>query len=188
MVEFNKIMLSEKPSVGLKLLEETGILPLIMPELTALKGIGAKKAQDIIQSYAEIAEMRELMIFLESYGISSSYAPKLQSNYGSQAINKLRENPYALASEVHGIGFKTADRIALSMGFEVDSPLRLRAGIEFAVGKIATLGHTCISLQALTDQTAKMLQAEPEYVYNLLEDLLEKKRLRSEEFQNTQLV
>lgn len=156
--------------------------------LTEVSGIGAKKAQDIIQSYAEIAEMRELMIFLESYGISSSYAPKLQSNYGSQAINKLRDNPYALASEVHGIGFKTADRIALSMGFEVDSPLRLRAGIEFAVGKIATLGHTCISLQALTDQTAKMLQAEPEYVYNLLEDLLEKKRLRSEEFQNTQLV
>ena len=169
--------------------EETlQIMNMASTRLTEVAGIGQKKAQDIIQSYAEVAEMRELMIFLESYGISSSYAPKLQSNYGGQAITKLRENPYALASEVQGIGFKTADRMALSMGFEVDSPQRLRAGIEFAVGKIATLGHTCISLQALTEQTTKMLQAEPEYIYNLLEDLLEKKKLRSEEFQNTQLV
>ena len=156
--------------------------------LTEVSGIGRKKAREIIESYAEVAEMRELMLFLESYGISSGYAVKLQANYGAGAIDQLKENPYALASEVHGIGFKTADRIAMSMGVETNSTVRLRAGIEYAITKIAAMGHTCIDMHVLSKQTAELLQIEHEEISQLLNELIETKRLRTEAFYDTQLV
>lgn len=156
--------------------------------LTEVSGIGRKKAREIIESYAEVAEMRELMLFLESYGISSGYAVKLQANYGAGAIDQLKENPYALASEVHGIGFKTADRIAMSMGIEINSTLRLRAGIEYAITKIAAMGHTCIDMHVLAKQTAELLQIEQEEIGQLLNELIDSKRLRTESCYDTQLV
>lgn len=156
--------------------------------LTEVSGIGRKKAREIIESYAEVAEMRELMLFLESYGISSGYAVKLQANYGAGAIDKLKENPYALASEIHGIGFKTADRIAISMGMDLNSDLRLRAGIEFAITKIAAMGHTCIDMHVLAKQAAELLQIEQSEISQLLHELIESKRLRTEAFYETQLV
>lgn len=156
--------------------------------LTEVSGIGRKKAREIIESYAEVAELRELMLFLESYGISSSYAVRLQANYGAGAIDQLKENPYALASEIHGIGFKTADRIAMSMGVDVNSEQRLRAGIEFAITKIAAMGHTCIDMHVLARQTADLLQIEHEVIAQLLHELIDSKRLRTESYYDTQLV
>ncbi len=156
--------------------------------LTEVSGIGKKKARDILDSYAEVAEMRELMLFLESYGISSGYAMKLQANYGAGAIDRLKENPYDMASEIKGIGFKTADRIALALGMEKESEQRLRAGIEYAITKIAAMGHTCVDMATLAVQTAQLLQVEDEVVQELLQELVNSKRLRTEEFYDTQLV
>lgn len=169
--------------------EETlTILNTSSMRLTEVAGIGKKKAKDIIESYAEVAEMRELMLFLESYGISSSYAMRLQLNYGAGAIDKLKENPYELASEVKGIGFKTADRIAMAIGMEANAPARLRAGIEYAINKIAAMGHTCLDMNTLATQTAELLQTELSYVEDLLHELVITKRLRTEEYYDTQLV
>ena len=156
--------------------------------LTEVSGIGRKKAREIIESYAEVAELRELMLFLESYGISSSYAVRLQANYGAGAIDQLKENPYALASEIHGIGFKTADRIAMSMGVDMNSEQRLRAGIEFAITKIAAMGHTCIDMHVLARQTADLLQIEYEQIAQLMQELIDSKRLRTEAYYDTQLI
>ena len=156
--------------------------------LTEVAGIGRKKAKEILESYAEVAEMRELMIFLETYGLSSSYAMKLQANYGAGAIDKLKENPYDMASEVRGIGFKTADRIALALGLEKNSPQRLRAGIEYAITKISAMGHTCVDLHTLATQTADLLQIEQATIQTLLDELIYSKRLRTEECYDTQLV
>ncbi|MDR2006071.1 MAG: ATP-dependent RecD-like DNA helicase, partial [Acidaminococcales bacterium] len=120
-------VLSEKPS-----------------RLTEVSGIGAKKANTISASYGELAEIRELMLFLEENGISANYAPKLQKVYGGAVIELLKSNPYRLAYEVEGIGFKIADRIAGSLGIACNDRRRINGGIEFALRQIAQAGHVCV--------------------------------------------
>ena len=96
------------------------VLELYPERLAKVKGISAKKAAAISEAYQALSGLRELMLFLESHGVSSGYAAKLQAVYGNTAITRLKENPYSLAQDVVGIGFKTADRIAMAMGMEHD--------------------------------------------------------------------
>ena len=95
--------------------------------LTEVAGIGRKKAESIAASYAELSEMRELMLFLEQHGVSANYAPKLAARYGGTALTRVQENPYALASEVTGIGFRTADKIAMALGCSRSDRRRIEA-------------------------------------------------------------
>ena len=121
------------------------------------------------------------MLCLEENGVSSGYAAKLQAVYGDTAITRLKENPYCLARDVDGIGFKTADRIALAMGMEHDCSERLEAGISYALVSAAGAGHTCVPEELLVRETARVLLVEREAVQEVFNQLIQKDRLRLEE-------
>ncbi len=156
--------------------------------LVEISGIGNKKAAAIAASYAELAEMRELMLFLEGHGISANYAPKLQTAYGAAAIDRIKGNPYRLAYEVDGIGFRTADRIARSMGFEHAAAERLEAGVDFALMQIGQAGHVCVPQDVLEKETARLLEVDIEETAAVLKRMLEADMLRAEEYRGQCLI
>ncbi len=164
------------------------VLALSPHRLTEIYGIGRKKADVIGMSYAELADMREVMVFLESHGVSANYAPKLQAQYGSTVIKRIQENPYSLANDITGIGFRTADRIALALGLDVSCEERIKAGIEYALNQAASAGHTCIPEELLLRETVKLLQLENSTVNDAFQKLLGEDRLRTEEVGGLQLI
>jgi exodeoxyribonuclease V alpha subunit len=100
------------------------------------------------------------MLFLEENGVSGNYAAKLQLAYGDTAITRIKANPYSLITDIDGIGFKTADRIALSLGFEPASEERVRAGIGYALTLAASGGHTCVPEEELLRYAGQVLQTD----------------------------
>ena len=98
-------------------------------KLAEVEGIGKKRVEMVRKAWAEQKEIRQVMLFLQSHGVSSGYATKIFKTYGNEAIEVVQENPYRLAKEFFGIGFLTADRIAEKLGFARDSGLRAEAGI-----------------------------------------------------------
>ena len=161
--------------------ETLAVLEQYPERLAKVKGISAKKAVAISEAYQALSGLRELMLFLESNGVSSGYAAKLQAVYGDTAITRLKENPYCLARDVDGIGFKTADRIALAMGMEHDCSERLEAGISYALVSAAGAGHTCVPEELLVRETARVLLVDREAVQEIFNQLIQKDRLRVEE-------
>ena len=156
--------------------------------LSKVKGISLKKATEMGEAYAQLSEMRELMLFLESYGVSGGYATKLQATYGSTAIVRIKENPYSLANEISGIGFKTADRIALAMGMERDCEQRLQAGLAYALTQAALAGHTCVPEELLVKEAGRALLVDSILIQEAFNKLLEADMLRTEEISGMRLI
>jgi exodeoxyribonuclease V alpha subunit len=156
--------------------------------LTEVSGIGRKKAALIFSSYSELAEIRELMLFLEEHGISANYAPKLQSVYGAAAIDMVTDNPYRLSYDIEGIGFQIADRIARSLGIAPDDGRRLKAGIEYALQKVAQAGHVCVPREILEQETARLLSVPVSDAAGSLQELLTGDYLRTEYFAGQYLI
>ena len=156
--------------------------------LAKVKGISIKKAAEMGEAYAQLSEMRELMLFLESYGVSGGYATKLQATYGSTAITRIKENPYSLANEISGIGFKTADRIALAMGMERDCEQRLKAGLAYALTQASLAGHTCVPEALLVKEAGRALMVETNLIQEAFNKLLEADMLRTEDVSGMRLV
>ena len=156
--------------------------------LAEVKGISAKKAAEIGTAYGELSELRELMLFLESHGVSGNYAAKLQRVYGSTAVKRIQENPYNLATDVDGIGFKTADRIAMAMGVPRDSEERLIAGLSYALTQSGAAGHTCVPEELLVQETARALMVESGLVQDIFNSLMQRNLLRTEEMGGLRLV
>lgn len=150
--------------------------------LAEIPGIGAKKAEIIGKSYSEISDLREIMLFLEQNGVSGSYAAKLQIAYGDTAIDRMKINPYILITDIEGIGFKTADRIALSLGFDLASTERIRAGIIYVLNMAASGGHTCIPEEELLRYAERVLQADYMVVETVFRDMVEKDMLRTDDW------
>jgi exodeoxyribonuclease V alpha subunit len=109
--------------------------------LRTVKGIGPLRLRRITDAWAEQREIREVMLFLQGHGVSSAYAVKIFKAYGQAAIPTVRANPYRLARDIYGIGFKTADRIAQNVGVPKDSPLRAQAGVIHVLNALADEGH-----------------------------------------------
>ncbi len=141
--------------------------------LTEVAGIGAAKAKTIGESYAELSEMRGLLLFLETHELSGNYAGRIAAAYGSEAIPLIKQNPYRLMTDIDGIGFKTADRLALSLGFERDAKLRLAAGLDYALSQASGSGHTCLPEEELTAVAARLLQVEEGPVERVFQELLQ---------------
>jgi len=156
--------------------------------LTEISGIGKKKAEDIINSYAALSDMRELMVFLEEHGISSNYAPKLQAAYGSTAIARIEHNPYCLATDVDGIGFKTADKIALALGHDFNDSERIKAGINYALLQASSQGHTCVPDNTLLEVTAGLLQIDEMEATEVFNQLIKDDLVRTETLGGVRLV
>ncbi len=131
-------------------------------KLLEVDGVGPKRVAKIGKAWSDQKEIREVMVFLQSHGVSSTFAAKIFKQYGNQSIDVVKENPYRLAEDIFGIGFVTADRIAQNLGIEKDSPLRASAGIIYVLNQLANEGHVCYPYQALVDKAREMLEVDPE--------------------------
>ena len=156
--------------------------------LAEVSGIGAKKAKSIGEAYNTISDLRELMLFLEENGVSGNYAAKLQLAYGDTAITRIKANPYSLITDIDGIGFKTADRIALSLGFEPASEERVRAGIGYALTLAASGGHTCIPEEELLRYASQVLQIDFTDVETVFRKMIANDQLRTEDWGGQRFV
>jgi exodeoxyribonuclease V alpha subunit len=130
--------------------------------LREVPGIGRTRATAIKQAWEDQRALREVMIFLQTYGVGAAQCVRLVSRYGAQARQILTSEPYRVAREVDGIGFKTADRIALNLGFANDGAARLDAGLIFALETLAEEGHTAAAETTLRDYAAELLQTDPD--------------------------
>jgi exodeoxyribonuclease V alpha subunit len=128
--------------------------------LQEVEGFGASKISKIRSAWDAQREIRQIMLFLQEYGIGQGIAIKIYRRYGNQAIPMLKENPYRLASDVFGIGFKTADRIARSMGVEAGSTRRAEAGLLFVLQEAASEGHLFLPYPVLMERSKALLDIE----------------------------
>ena len=128
--------------------------------LSEVPGIGQKRAQDIIKGWNDQREVASIMVFLQEKGASTAFATKIYKNYGKESIAVMTENPYRIAEEVWGIGFKTADSIAQNMGFETHSVKRIKAGILYTINQATTNGHLCMELEDLKTTCLKLLDLD----------------------------
>ena len=136
--------------------------------LRELSGIGPKRQSQVVAAWAEQKAVREIMVFLQSHGVGSARAVRIYRLYGDQAVDRVRENPYRLTLDVRGIGFRTADAIAQSLGFEADSIPRARAGVRHVLQELAGEGHCAGERGALIEATAALLEVDAEVVEGAL--------------------
>ena len=132
--------------------------------LAEIRGISERKAQEIAAQVEEKRGMRQAMIFLQQFGISLALAAKVYQAYGPQIYSIIRENPYRLADDIQGVGFKIADEIAGRAGIRADSDFRIRSGILYALMQAAQDGHTYLPQDVLTAQAAGLLGIEAELI------------------------
>src|SRR3954452_15673824 len=128
--------------------------------LTEVSGIGPMRASRIVSGWAEQKAVREIMIFLHAHGVGTARAVRIFKTYGYEAIQVMTEDPYRLAKDVRGIGFKTADAIAAKLGMEKTAPQRIRAGISFALQTATDEGHCALPVEALTRLAEQLLEVE----------------------------
>ncbi|MEX1012431.1 MAG: ATP-dependent RecD-like DNA helicase [Waddliaceae bacterium] len=128
--------------------------------LLEVPGIGKKRHELIISCWQEQRSIREVMIFLQGVGASPAFAQKIYKSYGQQTISKIKENPYILAKEIFGIGFKMADSVAREMGIEKNSPQRIKAGIHYVLSELTQEGHTCFPLEEFLLRAKEMLAVD----------------------------
>ncbi len=128
--------------------------------LREVDGIGEKRIEMIQTCWHEQKSIREVMVFLQSHGISPGFAQKIYKAYGDRSIEKVKQDPYILAKDIRGIGFKFADQIAIQMGIPAHSMTRIRAGIEFVLWELSNDGHTCFPREELEAHAAAMLTVD----------------------------
>ena len=102
-------------------------------------------------------EVRNIMIFLQTYGVTPNQCVKIYKKYKSESIKVVKENPYILTEDITGIGFKTADKIARSLGIETDSPYRIQSGISYVINEFCAMGNTYMPLDKLIKEASKIL-------------------------------
>jgi exodeoxyribonuclease V alpha subunit len=145
--------------------------------LRDVAGIGKKRATSIKQAWEEKRTERELYIFLQTYGVTPSQCVKLVHHFGPQAKQVLINEPYRVAREIDGIGFKTADRIAINLGFANDAPPRLDAGLIFALETLQEEGHTAYPEAGLVEYSSNQLETDSKLVEARINALVETKAL-----------
>jgi exodeoxyribonuclease V alpha subunit len=153
--------------------------------LREVDGIADKRIEMIRKAWDEQKEIRDVMVFLQGYGVSPAYATKIFKQYGRQAIAVVRENPYRLAEEVFGIGFLTADKIAGKLGIPKDSPLRAKAGIQYVLLQLSDEGHTFYPFKPLLTQCSKILDIEEATLLEAFQAAAAERKIVIEETENT---
>ena len=148
--------------------------------LIEVEGIGKKRVQMIAESWERQKEIKNVMLFLQANGVSTSFAAKIYKQYGNESISIVKENPYRLADDIWGIGFKTADQIAEKLGFEKNSFVRLRSGIMYTLSELSNDGHVYAEKKQLLKTASELLGAEEEYIIMTMDDMLKKEELIQE--------
>ncbi len=150
-------------------------------QLLRISGIGMKIVDAVRAAWAEHQGIRELIMFLQPHGVSTAYAVRIYKHYGADALDVLRENPYRLAMDIHGIGFLTADAIAGKLGFEAESELRAEAGLLYTLVRLSEDGHVYYPKEDLLGETAALLNVEAALVERALSPLAAEERIVLEE-------
>ena len=148
--------------------------------LTEVEGIGMKKVKQIQESYEENRELRNIIIKLSPYGITPNYCLRIYKKYKEKSIEIINKNPYRLAEEVRGIGFKIADEIASKIGIDKYSPDRIMQGILFTLNQSLANGHTYLPKRVLIEQSVKILGVESSFVEKGIMDLAYAKKVHLE--------
>lgn len=157
--------------------------------LTEVDGIGEKKAAVIAEAFKEQREIRNVMIFLQTYGISPGNCIKIYKKYGQNTVNMIKENPYRLTVDVFGIGFKTADRIAQNLGIDRSSKYRLMAGIKYVLNDCsASGGHTYLPYDRLVEKCTELLDVPEEMLEEACVSLALSKEIVMENIEDTKAV
>jgi exodeoxyribonuclease V alpha subunit len=149
--------------------------------LRTVEGIGPLRVQRITTAWEEQKDIREVMLFLQGHGVSSAYAVKIFKAYGQAAIATVKANPYRLAQDIYGIGFKTADRIARNLGIPSDSPLRAQAGILHVLHELADEGHVFAPEADLLRQAEATLEIPRGLLEGAITDLAREEQVVAEE-------
>ncbi|WP_399090772.1 ATP-dependent RecD-like DNA helicase [Streptomyces sp. BBFR2] len=164
------------PRIADRITEHFGVATLDVIEeeparLIEVPGLGPKRTKKIAAAWEEQKAIKEVMIFLQGVGVSTSLAVRIYKKYADDAIAVVREHPYRLAADVWGIGFLTADRIAQAVGIPHDSPERVRAGIQYALSQSADQGHCFLPEEQLIAEAVKLLQVDTGLVIDALAEL-----------------
>ncbi len=155
--------------------------------LAEVKGISENKAQEIAYQVNEKRDLRQAMIFLQQYGITMNLAVKIYQAYGQEVYTIIRENPYRLADDIEGVGFRTADEIASRVGIKMDSDFRVRSGVLYTLLTASTEGHTYLPQEELTARTAKLLEVEPEQIEKQYMDLAIERKIVMKQGETTEI-
>ena len=145
--------------------------------LSEVKGISERMAMEISSQVEEKRELRQAMLFLQQYGIHMNLAVKIYQQYGQRMYSVIQENPYQLADDIHGVGFKIADEIAAKVGIFTDSDYRIRSGMFYALLQAVGNGHTYLPREELFASAAELLKVDADYMEKHLMDLQMEKKL-----------
>jgi exodeoxyribonuclease V alpha subunit len=170
------------PVYAKKIVDAFGLDTLVVLDqnprrLKEIAGIGEKKIEKIVECWSLQKSIREVMIFLRTYEISPSFAQKVFKRYGEKSLEKIKENPFSLAKEIFGIGFKSADKMAQKMGFSLNDPKRLSSGIEYLLWEMTNDGHTCSLEKELLLVAQQTLLVEASLIQVTIDKMVQEKQL-----------
>ena len=166
-----------KAIVGKFGLETLDVIENNIERLLDVPRLGRKRVEKIRESWEKQKDIKEVMVFLQGYGVSTAYAAKIYRQYNKEAIKTVTENPYQLADDIWGIGFKTADGIASKMGYVNNDPRRCRSGILYTLNQLAEDGHVYAEPDQLVSAAKELLQADEEPIRKAMADMVEGKDL-----------
>lgn len=152
--------------------------------LNEIAGLGKKRLDTVVASWREQKELKEIFVFLQGYGITRAYAKKILRAYGSEAIQKIKKNPYGLAKEVHGMGFRLADAIAKNMGLAPECVERIQAGIDFVLYELAQEGQCCYPLELFITKATETLAVAADLIREQVGKLFQKGDVELQNMQN----
>lgn len=170
------------PKYAKKIVAQFGIetLEVIETDISRLQevdGIGKKRIKMIRDSWERQKEIKNVMLFLQDHGVSTSFAAKIYRQYGNESLDKMKENPFQMADDIWGIGFKTADGIAQKLGFAKEAYVRLRSGIMYTLSNLADEGHVFAYQEQLIAKAAELLEAEESSIVMTLDQMIMDKDL-----------
>lgn len=158
-------------------LETIDVIENELERLHEVPGIGKKRVEKIAESWEKQKDIKNVMLFLQGYGVSTAYAAKIYRQYGKESIDKVKDNPYRLADDIWGIGFKTADGIAAKMGYEKSDLRRCRSGILYTLSQLSNDGHVYAEEEQLVKSAMQLLEVEEEPVKQAMTQMIETKDL-----------
>ena len=148
--------------------------------LTELEGIGKKRREKITSAWSEQKVIREIMVFLQSHGVGTARAVRIYKTYGDRSVEKVKENPYRLALDIHGIGFKTADQLAQQLGIDRESLIRAQAGVRHVLQEYSGNGHCAQPFDSLVTEAVKLLEIPEETIKQAIHCEVSEDRLTPE--------
>ncbi len=156
--------------------------------LLELEGIGEKRKERVLSAWAEQKAIRNIMVFLHGHGVGTARAVRIYKTYGDKAVRVVEENPYCLARDIHGIGFKTADALAEKLGIAKDSLMRAQAGVNHVLQELCENGHCAAAREKLVEASVKLLEIPEAVIERAIDEEIEEEALVLDTIQDTPCI